>query len=283
MDYIVSSKNSLDFRYFRDNSDLKFQTGNVAPYAPNDQSLQVGNWVLHDTHTFSPSLLNELRLGVDRDNSLVGVTDHDQLSNFGAIFPGVITPQMPNITVSGYYSLGTTDIFREHENIYQIGDNLRWFRGKHSISFGGEWERTEELNRGSSGNEGSFTFSGFASGNAWGDYLLGKPVTMTQASPYERLVKGWDWYAFAQDDIRVTPRLTVNLGLRYQDVRSRITPCTAARTPIARGSRARCSRTRRSVWSFPATLESSRAWFPPTKTISLLASVLPGTRLGKAG
>jgi hypothetical protein len=216
VDYIVSAKNSLDFRYFRDNSDLKFQSGNVAPYAPNDQSLQVGNWALHDTHTFSPTLLNELRLGVSRDNSLVGVTDHDQLSNFGAIFPGVNTPQMPNITVSGYYSLGTTDIFSEHENIYQIGDNLRWFRGKHSISFGGEWERTEELNRGSSGNEGSFSFSGYATTNAWADYLLGKPVTMTQASPYERLVKGWDWYAFVQDDIRLTSRLTVNLGLRYE-------------------------------------------------------------------
>jgi outer membrane receptor protein involved in Fe transport len=123
---------------------------------------------------------------------------------------------MPNINVSGYYSLGTTDIFSEHENVYQIGDNLRWFRGKHSISVGGEWERTEELNRGSSGNEGSFTFSGYASGNTWADYLLGKPSTMTQASPYERLVKGWDWYAFVEDDIRLTPRLTVNLGLRYQ-------------------------------------------------------------------
>ncbi len=216
VDYILSSKNTADFRYFRDNSDLKFQTGGIAPYAPNDQSLQVGNWAFHDTHTFSPTLLNELRLGVSRDNSLVGVTDHAQLSDFGAVFPGVITPQMPNINVSGYYSLGTTDIFSEHENVYQIGDNLRWFRGKHSVSVGGEWERTEELNRGSSGNEGSFTFSGYASGNTWADYLLGKPSTMTQASPYERLVKGWDWYAFVEDDIRLTPRLTVNLGLRYQ-------------------------------------------------------------------
>ncbi|HLJ15738.1 MAG TPA: carboxypeptidase regulatory-like domain-containing protein [Bryobacteraceae bacterium] len=216
VDYIVNPKNTLDFRYFRDNSDLKFQSGNIAPYAPNDQSLQVGNWALHDTHTFGPTLLNELRLGVDRDNSLVGVTQHDQLSNYGAAFPGVITPQMPSITVSGYYSLATTDIFSEHGNIYQIGDNLRWFKGKHSISFGGEWERTEEFNRGSSSNQGVFTFSGYASGNAWADYLLGKPSTMTQNSPYERLVKGWDWYAYVEDDIRLTSRFMLNLGLRYE-------------------------------------------------------------------
>jgi hypothetical protein len=216
VDYLITSKNSLDFRYFRDNSDLKFQSGNVAPYAPNVQSLQVGNWVLHDTHTFSPTLLNEFRFGLDRDNSLVGVSQHDQLSNYGAVFPGVITPQMPSITVSGYYSLATTDIFSEHGNIYQVADSLRWFHGKHSFSFGGEWERTEEFNRGSSSNQGVFTFNGYASTNAWADYLLGKPSAMTQNSPYERLVKGWDWYAFVQDDIRVTSRLTVNLGLRYQ-------------------------------------------------------------------
>ena len=216
VDYLITSRNTLDFRYFRDNSDLKFQSGNVAPYAPNDQSLQVGNWVLHDTHTFTPTLLNEFRAGLDRDNSLVGVMSRDQLSNYGAAFPGVITPQMPSITVSGYYSLATTDIFSEHGNIYQVGDNLRWFRGKHSFSFGGEWERTEEFNRGSSSNQGVFTFNGYATSNAWADYLLGKPSAMTQNSPYERLVKGWDWYAYAQDDIRLTSRLTVNLGLRYQ-------------------------------------------------------------------
>src|ERR1700722_7335408 len=90
VDYILSSKNTMDFRYFRDNSDLKFQTGGIAPYAQNDQSLQVGNWAFHHTHTFSPPILKELRLGGSRDNPLVGVTGRAQLSDFGAVFPGVI-------------------------------------------------------------------------------------------------------------------------------------------------------------------------------------------------
>jgi hypothetical protein len=215
-DYIVNSKNTMDFRFFRDDGALNFQSGNVAPYAPNTQTLRADNWVFHDTHTFGPGLLNEFRAGLDRDNSLVGVTDSTQLSDLGAIYPGVLTPQMPNISVSGYYNLATTDIFSEHGNIYQIGDTLRWFRGKHSISLGGEWERTEEFNRGSSGNQGSFSFDGSVTGVAFSDFLIGRPVSLTQKSPYERLVKGWDWYAFAQDDIRVTSRLTLNLGLRYQ-------------------------------------------------------------------
>jgi hypothetical protein len=215
-DYIVNSKNTMDFRFFRDDGALNFQSGNVAPYAPNAQTLRSDNWVFHDTHTFGPGLLNEFRAGLDRDNSLVGVTDSTQLSDLGAIYPGVLTPQMPNVSVSGYFNLATTDIFSEHGNVYQIGDTLRWFRGKHSISLGGEWERTEEFNRGSSGNEGSFSFDGSVTGVAFSDFLIGKPVSLTQKSPYERLVKGWDWYAFVQDDVRITSRLTLNLGLRYQ-------------------------------------------------------------------
>jgi hypothetical protein len=215
-DYIVNSKNTLDVRYFHERGDLTFQSGNVSPYAPNNQGLTVDNYALHDTHTFSPSLLNELRLGINRENSFVNVTDHTQLSDLGANFPGVITPQMPNISINGYFNLATTDIFAERPNIYQIGDTVRWFRGKHTISVGGEWERTEMVNRGSSGNQGTFSFDGSATGVAFADFLIGKAVRLTQASPYERMVKGFDWYLFAQDDIRLTPRLTVNLGLRYQ-------------------------------------------------------------------
>ncbi|HUS07104.1 MAG TPA: carboxypeptidase regulatory-like domain-containing protein, partial [Bryobacteraceae bacterium] len=216
VDYQATEKNSFNLRFFRDSSGLSFQSGNVTPYARNSQGITVDNWAAQDTHTFGPGLLNELRLGVNRLNSFVKVLDSTQLSDLGAVFPGVITPQMPNISVSGYYSLATTDIFQEHPNIYQIGNTLRWFKGKHSVSLGGEWERTEMFNRGSSGNQGTFAFDGSVTGVAFADFLIGKPLRLTQASPYERLVKGWDWYGFLQDDIRLTPRLTVNAGLRYQ-------------------------------------------------------------------
>jgi hypothetical protein len=215
-DYTISQKNTMDLRFFRDEGDLVLQAGNVAPYAPNKQGIQVDNWAFHDTHTFSPTLLNELRLGVNRVNSFVSVEDKTTLADLGAIFPGVITPQLPNISVSGYYNLATNDVFGEHPNIYQIGNTLRWFRGKHSISVGGEWERTEMFNRGSSGNNGTFSFDGSATTVSFADFLMGKPVSLVQASPYERLVKGWDWYGFLQDDYRLSSRITVNLGLRYQ-------------------------------------------------------------------
>lgn len=216
IDYSVSSSNSLNIRYFRDSTELFFQSGNISPYAPNRRALTVTNWALQDMHTFSPSLLNEFRLGVNRVDSKVFVLDDTQLSDLGANFPGVITPQLPTISVDGYFTLGTSDVFGEDGGIYQIGNTLRWFHGRHAVSVGGEFEWTQMFNRGSSANQGVFEFDGHATGNAFADFLIGKPVSLDQASPYERLVKGWDWYAFVQDDVRVTNKLTLNLGLRYQ-------------------------------------------------------------------
>jgi hypothetical protein len=216
VDHNFSSANTASLRYFRDDSGLTTQSGNIAPYGQYQQSLIVTNWALQDTHTFSPGLLNEFRIGIMRADSNVTILDATQLSDLGANYPGVIKPQLPNINVSGYYSLGSTDSFSEHPNIYQVGNIVRWYKGKHSVSFGGEFERTEQFNRGSSANQGTFAFDASVTRNAFADFLIGKPNSLDQASPYERLVKGWDWYAFVQDDFRLSPRLMLNLGLRYQ-------------------------------------------------------------------
>jgi len=214
-DYNFTEKNLLFVRYFRDKGILTSQAGTLTPYAPSDTSLNLQNWASQFTHTFSPALLNELRIDVSRIDSNVTQKDNRQLSDFGAKFPGVITPQLPNLNINGFVNMNTTDLFNEHDNIYQLGDTLRWNRGRHSISIGGEIERLELYNFGSSGNNGTFTFDGSQTGNSFADFLIGRPVRLLQASPYHRNAKTWDGYIFAQDDYRVTNRLTLNLGLRY--------------------------------------------------------------------
>ena len=214
-DYNPTAKDFLFVRYFRDAGILTSQAGTLSPYAPSDTSLNLQNWAVQGTHTFSPSLLNELRLAVTRVDSNVSQKDTRQLSDFGSIFPGVVTPQLPNLNISGFVSMNTTDLFNEHDNIYQLGNTLRLTRSKHSLSIGGEIERLELYNFGSSGNNGTFTFDGTQTGNAFADFLIGRPVRLLQASPYHRNAKTWDGYLFAQDDFRVSNRLTLNLGVRY--------------------------------------------------------------------
>jgi hypothetical protein len=214
-DYTVSAKNNFSSRYFRERGSVQSQAGNISPYDPNLTGTLSQTLAASDTQILSSNLLNEARIGIERVDSTVTELSHQQLSDFGAVFPGVITPQLPNISVSGFFSLANTDLFVEHDNLYQLGDTIRWNRGKHAISFGGELERLELYNFGSSGNNGTFAFDGTQSGNAFADFLLGTPVSLKQASPYQRNAKTWDGYLFGEDDFHVAPRLTISVGLRY--------------------------------------------------------------------
>jgi hypothetical protein len=216
VDHNFTSNNSLNLRFFRDDTDVVRQNGDVSPYAPNREALRVDNWALHDTHTFSPSLLNELHVGINRVDTNIKSLDNTQLSDLGAILPGVFPAQLSQMTVDGFFNLDAGLNYIEHGNIYQLGDSVSWFRGRHTMKFGGEFQRTEMINRASTATNGFFRFDGSVTGNAFGDYLIGKPRSLDQGSPYDRVVKGYNWYAFLQDDFRLSARVTVNAGLRYQ-------------------------------------------------------------------
>jgi hypothetical protein len=231
-DYNITQKDTLFVRYFRDKGVLTNQAGTYGPYNTNYSSLSLQGWALGSTHTFSASLLNELRFSVDRMYSPVTQQDRRQISDFGANFPGVVDPQLPQIAISGFITLSGYDRFSERDNIYQLGDTFRWTHGKHSISVGGEMERLELYEPGSPNDEGNFTFNGTrtagtvvnpsnpgtpvtVTGNAFADFLIGRPATVLQASPYHREAKTWDGYAFGEDDYHITERVTLNLGVRY--------------------------------------------------------------------
>jgi hypothetical protein len=216
IDYNFGASNTVNLRFFRDSTNEVTQLGNIVPYSPERDELQVDNWALHDTHTFSPQFLNELHLGVNRVDTRQRTLDSTQLSDLGAILPGVTPPFLSRITVDGFFTLDAGNHFIEHGNIYQLNDSMSWFRGRHSFKFGGEFQRTEMINRASSANNGYFRFDGSITGSAFADFLIGKPRNLDQASPYDRVVKGWNMFAFFQDDFHVSPRVTLNVGLRYQ-------------------------------------------------------------------
>ena len=173
-DHNFSTSHTINLRYFRDVTELQFQTGDIDNYVTSPQRFVVTNWALQDTKTFRPTLLNEFRIGVQRYDSPTTALGTTQLSDFGANYHGVMIPQLPNIGTTGYFSLGSNDIFRDTGNIYQGGDTMRWFRGRHSLSFGGEFARNEYFGRGSSANQGTFTFDGSITRVAWADFPAGQ-------------------------------------------------------------------------------------------------------------
>ena len=194
------------------------------------------NSILNDVHIFTPNLVNQARFGYTRHNGSLEVLNQEDGVNFAAKnglamypFPVQLFPQIifsyPGSATGGtqeFTSLGSGGPNLNIENLFQGADDLSWTKGSHSMKMGVDVRRDRFDTIYGSGQTvfGSiFTSSSNApnSGAPLADFLLGDPAQLTgsQLLDWARLR---DLYAGAyfQDDWKVTSRLTLNLGLRYE-------------------------------------------------------------------
>jgi hypothetical protein len=179
------------------------------------------------THIFRPNLVNELRVTYLRRKYLDTRPGYGE-NLAGAIgLDGVSDAAFPAFTIPGYASLGNaTAVFRFQTPILdrQILDSLSWNRGQHAWKFGMEFRagaNDEIRDRGSAGN---FTISPLitdlpgisGTGNALASFLLGE-VSAASVQVSDKIPSRAGYLAFyAQDDWRVSGRLTLNAGLRWE-------------------------------------------------------------------
>ncbi|HVO62103.1 MAG TPA: TonB-dependent receptor [Terriglobales bacterium] len=189
------------------------------------------------THTFSPRVINELRLGYNRINShrlqpFANTDVSGQLGLKGVPF-GPDNGGLPNMCFVNYNCVGSSGFLPsvEKQNSYVLNENLIWIHGKHSLKFGTEIRLEEFSMFQDSAPHGDISFGpDFTSnpalptdqsGNTTGgedfaSFLLGVPDSADLSSLY-----GPDYFrrtygVYGQDDIRVNERLTLNLGLRWE-------------------------------------------------------------------
>ena len=184
------------------------------------------------THTVGPTLLNDLHGGAFRFviNGLpinFGKNLSEQLGIPNANRSDPNSSGLSFIEVSNFASLGDSLWTPEFavENIFQIADTLSWTRGKHSLKFGIDFRRQQRNFFQETSPRGWYSFDSSYSqdlvtgsgGNGLADLLLGIPSYYQQDKLQGTYpTRYWDLAAFVQDDFRVTPDLTLNLGLRYE-------------------------------------------------------------------
>ncbi len=187
--------------------------------------------MIEHVYDFSPNIFNEFRLGFNR------AATRTVPVNFGTNPAGAIGLEgtsssaafssFPSIATSGYATLGSGSNFvLSSENIYHLSDNLTWVHGRHTFKAGFEFRRLQSAVFGSFTPFGALTFgSVFSSnpsnptntGNVIADLLLGYPQSIQLDDQFSPLYPRQNLYgAFFQDDWRVSPKLTINLGLRYE-------------------------------------------------------------------
>jgi hypothetical protein len=218
LDHQFSSTQSFAGSYFHlagtDTQPLS-GTGNI-PWVDRDFKWKQDNLNLTHQWTMNPRMINQLRGTYVRQFGARVNNPATSLGDLNSKFTIQGDPTLPRLTVTGFFT-GQTSIAGPDagSNYWGVKDAMTISMGRHSVKVGGDVSYEKIVHDTLLDNYGAFTFNGSKTGNAYADFLLGVPATMTQDAPVRKTDNGAYISAFAQDDFRVHPRVTLNLGVRY--------------------------------------------------------------------
>lgn len=219
VDHQLTTGNLLTGRVWYSTGINWYANGNL-PFGQGFHSAHFLDVELSDTHTIRPNLLNAFTASYKRGSDSEGNKDvpFQTPMDAGVNIPNPVYPTNfpPSVSVSGRLSTGPSlqGPFLRLENIYYYGDTLNWIKGKHDLKLGGNFMRVRFGPDFAGFDNGLFTFNGQYTGNAMADFLLGKPSFLEFLREREHNVNN-GFGVFANDDYRVTRKLMVTLGLRY--------------------------------------------------------------------
>jgi hypothetical protein len=230
-DFLHTDKSKFTGRFFFANTDaiIPFSIAangfpsSVAGF-PKSNTTNFRNVSITHTYVFSANLVNQATVGYHRVFSLTDPKSAFTYSSIGATAPG-FDDLFPLLLIASANSVIGADgqRFQLAQNSYDAEDTLFYTRGKHSFHFGGGITRAQD-------NFTKFHFEGISIFGTFADFALGQSPAMN-GTPFSNVIESedffgqpdrawrvWDNNLFVQDDIKLTSRLTVNLGFRYDHI-----------------------------------------------------------------
>jgi Carboxypeptidase regulatory-like domain len=220
VDYQISEKHSIFGRYmattyylpaaysFSQNL-LSSTQGGLDDLA---QSITIG-----DTFLISPNTVNSFRASVNR----IGVhrfnADYFSGCDIGVNMTCYI-PHQTVLSVTNQFSVGIGTAIQASfiPSIYQLGEDISLVRGSHQLGFGVTAFKYGHSQKANVFSAGSFTFNGTATGAGLADLLLGQLGSFTQGVPNSLFARKLYVGMYGQDTWKLSPRLTVNVGVRWE-------------------------------------------------------------------
>jgi hypothetical protein len=237
VDHRIGANDSIFGRLSISNQELSPPSQIPPPLA--SAQFSSGDWinntrgaVISETHIFSPRIINEFRIGYTRLRSeRLQFNAFENLSAQLGI-PGIpFSPGnggLPRFDVSGVTSFGSATFqpTREFENVVHLIDTLSVIKGRHTLKFGFEFKPRVDFSilqpptpRGRFGFTGNFTRDTNNRGNTglgFADFLMGLTDNTRVSSFINDTFEQPGYFLYAQDDLKVTAKLTLNLGVRYE-------------------------------------------------------------------
>jgi hypothetical protein len=224
IDHQFSAVDTLSSSYSMNIAET-FTPGNFAVNGGVTQDTRRQRFSLSETHSFSPAVVNEFRVNYVRlrfNNFPQGLgTNYTVQSGIGGFaeqssdFPG-----FPGLNITGFLGFNGNAFspIKFRDNKYEASDSISWNWRAHQFKFGFLDRDYDTNTTNAARSRGDFTFNGTFTGNSFGDFLLGIPYQGSRTFPRNTFgihpLRNQHFYV--QDDWKVTPNVTLNLGLRYE-------------------------------------------------------------------
>jgi len=229
IDHYLSSANRVMFRMLRD---ATYYINNPTGWPVFVGTRERKNYHLvgEDTHVFSPTLLNTVRIGWYREwmydgsdvsgvRPLAGDSAVKYLGLQGVNPRGLSAAGFPMLSITGINQLGPgyQGGLGSVDHNWDYADSVTWSRGKHVIKFGAEYKpQFRTIAYVKTGTYGTFTFNGTFAGYGYADFLLGLPYNSNRLDPLiPRTMEDSEFGAFIMDDFKATSHLTLSMGVRW--------------------------------------------------------------------
>ena len=222
-DYLITPADRLTARYFIDHFDNAgtYDSTNLLSYRNPTLASRVRSQsgVVSWTRTITPTLLNDARVGFTRIHAsrgpyFEGVPSMQTLGVRLPLYPSL--PSISQIEAQGFFNIGDNLEAKFPRTGFEFANRTSWVRGRHSIQFGGEAVRQRVDVANEFRRAGHFVFSGDVTGLSMADFFLGSIRTFDQGTGEYKAFRVTYPAAFFQDDWKVKPRFTLNMGVRYE-------------------------------------------------------------------
>jgi hypothetical protein len=235
-DQTFSDRHRAFFRYSLNDNRLT-EPGSTPALGTADSGTRGQNYTASITSNLKPNLLNEFRFNTlygaihlspylpGRDfNKEAGITGTESLRR------SFDTGSFPDFAWSGYAGINGSSFDQRPKTqdryTLEFTDNLTWIKGRHVVKFGGKMRHYQWLGTDSKNYMGNWTFNGqntenpaasARTGDSFADWVLGLPANGGRGFPSDTFGGAYTaWQVFVQDDFKVSSRLTLNIGLRYE-------------------------------------------------------------------
>jgi hypothetical protein len=226
IDHNLTENQRITAAYFNTSGIQQQSPGGNILWSQQNYNWRQQNANVSHTWTISPTKINQIWVNYTRMLAGRLNTPGTSLGDLGSSFAAQGTPSLPQITVSGYFTASQSIAGpKAGTNFYSLRDVYSWNKGKHAISFGAEGSLNKDIQQTLLNNYGVFSFDGSraiaGSGaptsvqNGLVDFILGLPRSMNQDAPVTAIDNMWFYGLFLQDDFKVKPNFTLNVGIRW--------------------------------------------------------------------